>query len=49
MNNKKTIVLVTAILATIGGGYLTYRYFRNKKVDETPVQLDDALKKLDSL
>lgn len=49
MNTKSKIVLVTAILATIGGGYLTYRYFRNKKVDETPVPLDDALKRLDSL
>lgn len=49
MNTKRTIILVTAIIATIGGGYLTYRYFRNKKVDETPVPLDDALKKLDSL
>ena len=49
MNKKRIIILITALAATAGGAYYTYRYFRNKKVDETPVPLDNALQRLQSI
>lgn len=47
--NKKTLIYTVLGLASAWGIWLIYRNNRNKKVDETPIGYDEALKKIEEL
>ena len=48
MNKKSWVYLGIGTVLAIGG-WLIYRNNRNKKIDETPVPYDEAIKKLENL
>jgi predicted negative regulator of RcsB-dependent stress response len=43
----KNLGILLTIAAVGFGGYLLYKSYQEKKVDETPVSYEEALKKLD--
>jgi hypothetical protein len=47
--NKKTLIYLGVGIILTWGGWLVYRNNRNKKIDATPVPLDEAIKKLEEL
>ena len=47
--NKKVIIYSLVGVALVWGGWLVYRNNRNKKIDETPIDYEEALKKLEAV
>jgi hypothetical protein len=47
--NKKSLIYLGVGVILAWGGWLIYRNNRNNKVDATPVQLDEALDKLEKI
>lgn len=43
----KNVGIIITIAAIGLGGYLLYKAYERKKIDETPVSYDEALKQLD--
>jgi predicted negative regulator of RcsB-dependent stress response len=47
--NKKTVLYSLLGVALAWGGWLIYRNNRNKKIDETPISYEEALKNIEEV